>query len=165
MRTFLTSDSHFTHHNILKFLNDDGTHLRTFKSVEEMDETMIENWNRVVSPQDKVYHLGDVCFKNAVLDAILPRLNGTKILIKGNHDNLKPSQYLQHFKDIRASWVLDKFVLTHIPIHPYSLSRWKANIHGHTHLNTLEDDRYFNVCVENHNYTPADFEYIRSLYK
>ena len=164
MRTFLISDTHFGHGNILTFLNSDGSKVRNFSSLEEMNETMIERWNKQVTPQDKVYHLGDVLFTKKWLDLIMPRLNGTKVLIKGNHDNLKLSQYQQYFKDVRAYWVLDKYVLSHIPIHPESLSRWKANIHGHLHGNTLADPRYINVSVECINYTPMDFEFIKSIY-
>lgn len=170
MNAFLISDTHFSHSNILTFLNPDGSRLRSFDSVAEMDETMVENWNKVVKPNDRVYHLGDVCFKNAYLQAIMPRLNGTKVLIKGNHDELKPSQYLQYFKDIRACSILDKFLLTHIPIHPDSLSRWKANIHGHLHSNVVKlpdgtpDKRYINVSCEQINYTPIPFETIRGRY-
>lgn len=165
--TFLISDTHFSHANILNFKESDGSPCRDFSSVQEMDETMVDNWNRVVKPEDKVYHLGDVCFKNAHLE-ILSRLNGTKVLIKGNHDNLKPAQYLKYFKDIRSYWVLDKFVLSHIPLHTASVLRWKANIHGHLHNDVITynsgytvDSRYINVCVERINYTPVSFDSIR----
>lgn len=160
MKTFLISDTHFGHANILTFKDKDGKPIRPFQSLEQMNETMIDNWNRVVSPVDKVYHLGDVLFTKKWLDLIMPRLNGTKVLIKGNHDNLKLSQYAQYFKDVRAYWVLDKLVLSHVPIHPESLSRWKANVHGHLHNNTLTDPRYINVSVERINYTPINFEEI-----
>ena len=163
-KTFLISDTHFGHANILTFLDGDGKVLRDFSSVEEMDETMVDNWNKTVSNKDKVYHLGDVLFSNRVLQTIMPRLNGTKILIKGNHDNLKLSQYQQFFKDIRSYHILDKFVLSHIPIHPDSLYRWKANLHGHLHNNILDDERYMNLSVERINYTPKDFEEIREYF-
>lgn len=173
MKTFLIGDTHFGHNNILTFLRDDGTKLRDFKSIEEMDETLIQNWNSVVGQKDKVYHLGDVGFKNYTrLATILDRLNGEKILIKGNHDNFKLVQYAQHFKDIRAYHILDKFVLSHIPIHPESLKRWKANIHGHLHSDIIVSDPwkypeavYINVSAEQINYTPIDFEEIRSRFK
>ena len=166
MKTFIIYDTHFSHSNIQTFKRENGTILRDFNHINEHDETLIQNWNKVVSPNDKVYHLGDVGFKNwTSLSNILVRLNGTKVLIKGNHDYHKPSQYLQHFKDIRASHVMDKMVLTHIPIHPDSLSRWRANIHGHTHYRNMSDPRYFNTSVEAIHYTPIDFEYIRSVYK
>jgi len=165
MKTFLISDTHFGHANILTFKNENGSPVRLFASLEDMNETMIDNWNKTVGKEDKVYHLGDVLFTKRWLDLILPRLNGNKVLIKGNHDTLKLSQYQQYFKDVRAYWILDKFVLSHIPIHPESLSRWKANIHGHLHGNSLKDSRYKNVSVEVINYTPVDFEEIRSSYE
>jgi len=165
MKTFIISDTHFGQPAIIKFLRTDGSPLRDFPSITEHDEHLIQSWNRTVSPNDKVYHLGDVGFTNYTkLAAILNRLNGTKVLIKGNHDNFKMSQYAQHFKDVRAYHILDKFILSHIPIHPESLSRWRANIHGHVHSNSLPDDRYYNVSVENINYIPVDFESIRSYY-
>ena len=166
---FLISDLHLSHSNILTFLEPDGSNLRSFSSIQEHDEQIIHNWNKVVTNNDKVYVLGDVCFKNIHLENIA-RLNGTKVLIKGNHDELKPSQYLQYFKDIRACAILDKFLLTHIPIHPDSLSRWKANIHGHLHSNVVKlpdgtpDKRYINVSCEQINYTPIPFETIRGRY-
>lgn len=167
MKTFLIGDTHFGHSNILTFKKQDGSPLRVFDNIYEHDEYLIYKWNLVVKPEDKVYHLGDVGFKNfTVLNQILSRLNGSKILIKGNHDNMKLSQYAQHFKDIRGSHTLDKFILTHIPIHPDSLSRWVGNIHGHMHSNSLPDSRYINVSVEQLNdYTPIDFEEIKRKFK
>lgn len=166
MKTFLISDTHFGHANILTFKREDGSPLRNFSSIEEHDEHLIDKWNSVVGPSDKVYHLGDLGFKSfSTLSAILSRLNGTKVLIRGNHDNHKLSQYQQHFKDVRASHTLDRFLLTHIPIHPNSISRWTANIHGHLHANHLNDYLYYNVSVEQIDYTPVDFESIRELYK
>ena len=162
MKTFLISDTHFGHANILTFKKNDGTFLREFKDVQDMNEYMVYKWNSTVSSGDKVYLLGDVSMGSDL--SIIDRLNGTKVLIKGNHDTLKLNKYMERFKDVRAYHILDKFILSHIPIHPESLSRWKANIHGHTHANSLEDKRYYNVCVENINYTPVDFEEIRNAY-
>ncbi len=175
-KTFLIGDTHFCHSNILKFTKEDGTLLRPgFSSIQEHDEFLIDRWNSVVSCGDKVYHLGDVGFFNTTSAIkILNRLNGTKILIKGNHDNLKLSVYAQIFKDVRAYHVLDKFVLSHIPLHVESLYRWTANIHGHLHANNVcislngiksLDPRYVNISCEQINFTPIDFEEIRSKYK
>lgn len=165
-RTFLISDTHFGHSNILTFEDEKGNRIRPmFSDIKHMNQVMIDNWNSVVSEEDKVYHLGDLGFKNFTwLSSILSQLKGTKVLIKGNHDNFKASQYLQFFKDIRAYHILDGFVLSHIPIHPDSLYRWKGNIHGHLHGNNLEDKKYINVSVEQINYTPIDFEVIKKRY-
>lgn len=168
--TFLISDTHWSHSNFLNFLDEAGNKIRPFISVEEMDEYMIEKWNSVVRPNSKVYHLGDVCFNKKTLDIIMPRLNGTKVLIKGNHDNLKLTQYQEYFKDVRASHQLDKYVLTHIPLHPDHMGRWAdGNIHGHLHQlrvmkDGVEDLRYINVSVECINYTPIPLEEIKKKY-
>lgn len=165
MKTFLIGDTHFWHNNIITFKRNAGSPLRDFSCVEEMNEHIIEKWNSVVGPNDKVYHLGDVAFKNSnSVTSIFPRLNGTKVLIKGNHDILKPSVYLQFFKDIRAYHQLDKILLAHIPVHPESLSRWKGQIHGHVHSNSLADPRYYNVSVEEINYTPVEFGVIKEYF-
>jgi calcineurin-like phosphoesterase family protein len=110
--------------------------------------------------------MGDVGFKNFTqLQNIFNQLHGTKILIKGNHDNLKLSQYQQIFKDVRSYHVLDKILLSHIPIHPDSLSRWVGNVHGHLHSNTLSDKRYLNVSVEQlDDYAPMNFEQIKEYF-
>jgi calcineurin-like phosphoesterase family protein len=164
--TFLIADTHFGHKNILSFLREDNTPLRPgFTDIREHDETLVNNWNSVVKPNDKVYHLGDCGFKNfTYMKHVFDQLNGTKVLIKGNHDNFKLSQYAQLFKDIRGIHSLDKILLSHIPIHPNSLSRWKGNAHGHLHNKHVENSHYLNLCVENWNYTPVPFETIRSYF-
>jgi calcineurin-like phosphoesterase family protein len=127
--------------------------------------------NAVVRPKDKVYFLGDVTMhKSARSLDILAKLNGEKILIKGNHDTCKIAAYMQHFKDIRAVHSVDKIVLTHVPVHPESLSRWRGNVHGHLHsrevllpLAKIPDKRYFNVSVERINYTPISLDEVNKL--
>lgn len=87
-RTFFTSDHHFGHANILKYedANRRNAHGGKFASIEKMDEYLIKQWNATVAPGDLVYCLGDLSYKQHTLEAVLPRLNGTKILIVGNHD-------------------------------------------------------------------------------
>jgi calcineurin-like phosphoesterase family protein len=161
---FTISDTHFDQVSMLTFVNSDGSKVRPFTTVEEMDETMVDNWNRIVKRDDKVYHLGDVSMTKKGLE-ILSRLNGTKVLIKGNHDIYRLKDYTPYFKDIRACHKLDNFILSHIPIHRDSLiNRWcEGNIHGHYHsrevlLDGKPDPMYFNVSVERINYTPIAIE-------
>jgi calcineurin-like phosphoesterase family protein len=86
---FIISDTHFGHQNACKFLRKDGvTKLRPWDNAEEMDEALIENWNKVVKPNSRVYHLGDVVINRRALPTLY-RLNGDKVLIKGNHDIFK----------------------------------------------------------------------------
>ncbi len=159
--TFFISDTHFGHRNIVNFTDCNDKPLRPFDSVDEMDEHMVSNWNYVVKPGDTIYHLGDVVINRRALQ-ILDRLNGRKILIKGNHDIFKLTDYTKYFVDIRAYKVMSKhgFICSHIPIHPESLARWKLNIHGHLHGSTLPDKKYLSVCVEQINYTPISFDEI-----
>jgi calcineurin-like phosphoesterase family protein len=160
---FLASDHHLSHMGMITFTRDDGSKLRDFSSIEEHDSYIISKHNSVVRPNDKIYFLGDVTFKPSNLD-MLSQMHGEKILIKGNHDDLKLSQYIPYFKDIRSYHFLDKFILSHIPIHPDSLSKWAANIHGHLHykrvqLNNEIDDRYQNISMEClDDYTPISLE-------
>lgn len=158
---FWYSDPHFGHEKILTFLKNDGTPLRNFSCVEEMDEYMVDQWNKTVSKNDTVNLAGDITIQKRNLP-ILNRLNGRKILIMGNHDNHKIKNLVPYFADIRA---IDRknhpsgirTVTTHVPIHTGSIGRWGTNIHGHTHAHSLEDPRYFCVCVEQLNYKPIEF--------
>ena len=130
---------------------------------------MVHNHNKVVAPNDKVYFLGDVTMRKKHLP-ILGRMNGKKVLVKGNHDMEGAKEYLKYFYDLRGSHVLDKYILTHIPIHTASIERWNGNIHGHLHSNKVmmpcfdvEDPRYFCASVENINYTPIPFEDVKRI--
>lgn len=165
---FLVSDTHFGHAGVCRFLREDGTKLRPWDSPEEMDEAMVKMWNETVRPNDKVYHLGDVVINRKAL-SILHRLNGDKILIRGNHDIFKLEDYTQHFRDIRGYHIMNNYILSHIPVHTDSKGRFAGNIHGHTHSNrvmkmydnvrTKEIDPWYHcVCVEQTDFRPITFE-------
>jgi calcineurin-like phosphoesterase family protein len=176
------SDTHFNHANILTFKTNtpDGELIRPgFKDVDHMNEVMIENWNKVVKPGDKIYHLGDVSFGNeAKYNAVMRRLNGRKRLILGNHDNFDMSYYQSHFQKI-YSWrsfgqFSKAFICCHYPLHTQSFQYRKSGpgwcVHGHIHEKLVRkenkdgtilaapDPRYINVCVEQRNYTPIHLD-------
>ena len=157
---FLVSDTHFGHSGVCRFTRNDGvTKLRPWDNADEMDEAMVEAWNERVRPNDKVYHLGDVVINRKAL-GIMRRLNGDKVLIRGNHDIFKDTDYREHFRELRAYHVMNGMILSHIPIHSESLGRFGVNIHGHLHANRvmlpgfngkitdIVDTRYHCVCVE-----------------
>jgi calcineurin-like phosphoesterase family protein len=172
---FLTSDTHWGHANICKFTNYDGSPVRPWDDVEEMNEEMIKRWNETVGPKDKVYHLGDVVINRRFL-SILDRLNGDKVLIIGNHEIFPLKDYVKYFRDIRAYHVMNGMILSHIPVHKESIARFGTNIHGHTHGNRVMkivgaytdgtlirskdeiDPDYFCVCVEQTDYRPISLE-------
>lgn len=84
MKTWITSDTHFGHTNSILYCG------RPYLNKTQMDEALVANWNSIVAPEDTVYHLGDVAMKMNAVKAIIPRLNGKKILIVGNHDLMYP---------------------------------------------------------------------------
>jgi calcineurin-like phosphoesterase family protein len=164
---FLVSDTHFGHAGVCRFTRADGvTKLRPWDNPEEMDEAMVKMWNETVRPNDKVYHLGDVVINRKAL-GIMRRLNGDKVLIRGNHDIFKDEDYREHFRELRAYHVMNGMILSHIPIHTASLGRFGVNIHGHLHSNRVMmtdygreiiDPRYHCVCVEQTDFRPILFE-------
>lgn len=172
---FLVSDTHFGHAGVCRFTRADGvTKLRPWTDPDEMDEFMVKAWNERVKPNDKVYHLGDVVINRRALP-ILDRLNGDKVLIRGNHDIFKDEDYNKYFRSLRGYHVMNGMILSHIPIHPESLGRFGVNIHGHLHASrvmrparTLEefvthgcetiDERYHCVCVEQTDFAPILLE-------
>jgi calcineurin-like phosphoesterase family protein len=158
MSVFITSGLHLQHKNCSIW--------RGFDSVEEHDETIIENWNKVVlSKRDVVWVLGDVCFASADI-SILDRLIGIKHLVVGNHEHHDMSKYVPYFHKIVSSICYKtRYLFTHIPVHSSQLDqRFKmVNVHGHVHKDHPElyldkDARYFNVKTEFHNYTPIRME-------
>ena len=174
--TFLVSDTHFGHTGVCRFTEADGvTKIRPWTDPDEMDEEMIRRWNEKVRPNDKVYHLGDVVINRKSLKT-MARLNGDKVLIRGNHDIFRDDEYREYFRELRAYHVLNGMILSHIPVHEASLGRFGVNIHGHLHTNRVKrargvdartgavlysdenDVRYHCVCVEQTDFAPILFE-------
>ena len=173
---FLYSDPHFGHQGVCKFMRNDGvTKLRPWDNAEEMDEHLIKVYNERVRPNDKIYFLGDVVINRRALST-LARLNGDKVLIRGNHDIFRDDEYRPYFRELRAYHVMNGLILSHIPVHEASLGRFGCNVHGHLHANRVMkpkgvdpdtgeilygdeiDPRYHCVCVEATDFAPILFE-------
>lgn len=166
---FVISDTHFNHQNIISFCS------RPFKTADEMNWEIVERWNSVVRPQDKVYHLGDVYmgsgFSREYTNNLLSKLNGHKRLILGNHDNGKDQLLQKHFEKIDVWRMMPEhgILMTHVPVHPSTLGEGRfsksdyvfQNIHGHIHTNNSPFGPYQNVCVEKIDYTPVPIEELR----
>jgi calcineurin-like phosphoesterase family protein len=173
---FLYSDPHFGHAGVCRFMRNDGvTKLRPWDTPEEMDEELVRRYNERVRPNDKCYFLGDVVINRRSLST-LARLNGDKVLIRGNHDIFRDDEYRKYFRELRAYHVMNGMILSHIPVHADSLGRFGVNIHGHLHANRVMkprgvhadtgeviysnyiDPRYHCVCVEHTDFAPILFE-------
>lgn len=159
MKTFVISDTHFGHENIIRYCN------RPYKSVEEMDTDLIMKWNSIVGPEDRVIHNGDYMFYKTD-PGYFDHLNGQKELVKGNHD--KHSVMKLGWKAIH-----DVLEFNHgskrIVMHHYPYESWNHMFHGSIHLYghvhekilTNIKNRY-NICVEWTNYSPVNLDYYTS---
>ena len=168
---YFISDTHFNHENIIKYCK------RPFKSIKEMNETLIKNWNSVVKNDDTIYHLGDLALGN--LDdfkEIAQRLNGNKILIRGNHDKWKVKDYeslgFKVLKNPPIELEEYKLILSHTPRPDKEIKDGYINVHGHIHNKVLNDLSYYppesfdskkhiNISVDVTNFTPVSLDDIR----
>lgn len=145
---FFISDTHFCHSNIIKYCN------RPYSDVDEMNKDFIERWNSVVGKDDIVYHLGDfaLCDK-AGIKLLAKQLNGTKYLVRGNHDHWSKTFYEECGFNvlINPPVVLDGITIngnqvcvSHTPIRDSQMPKGCINLHGHIHEKKLENcqDKY-----------------------
>jgi len=168
--TFLYSDPHFGH-KLMTRAQDDGSVLRPFTSPEAMDEALVALYNERVRSGDTVIFLGDVAINRRCLPTIA-RLNGHKILVRGNHDQFRLEEYARHFKDVVGTRLLAKeMFLSHYPVHPDSMYPSWTNVHGHMHHRFVRlsdgtpDPRYLCVCVEQTNFAPITIGEVRERIK
>lgn len=174
-KVFFTSDTHFYHTNIIDFCK------RPFKEIEEMNETLIANWNKTVGPNDIIFHLGDFCLGDSEKwNRILDRLNGNIYLILGNHDlrNFRKS-YEERFKSVTMQMNIEienqKICLNHYPFLCYDGSYngdWQLFGHVHTNKNNTSNDArrleilfptQYDVGVDNNNFTPISFAVLKKV--
>lgn len=176
--TWYISDLHFGHRRILEFQKN-----RKFSSVEEMDMKIIENWNKVVQPQDTVIVVGDVFLGYAREEkrSIMSSLQGKKILVKGNHDESNSKMI-----NLGFDWSCDEMVryiqgervrISHFPylakdIDSYDDFRYKDRrpidngeflIHGHTHSSEKVIGKMIHVGCDAWNLTPVSENKIASI--
>lgn len=166
---FYISDLHLFHRNV----TSEGTNFdnRPFQTMEEMHETIKENWNSRVTGSDHVYILGDMCWKhNESSISLVSQLKGQKILVLGNHDSIKDQRYRQLFHEIvpykELYDVIDGkqygVVLSHYPIafwnHQHINTKdgnehrkWAIQLYGHVH-NSVEE-KIFQMFIKSLNDT------------
>lgn len=157
-KIWLSSDHHFKHEKILEYCS------RPYKNTKEMGFDMIKKHNSLVSKEDTVFFLGDFCWSKFPRDVevILEKMNGTKHLILGNHDEIPALDYVKiGFTSVHTSLIVDGFLLIHDPAVGGVIKDIKV-IHGHTHVLGLRlAPHTYCVCVELHDYYPIEFQTIK----
>lgn len=171
---FLTSDLHFNHDREFVWK------VRGFDSVQEMNETIVKNWNSIVSPNDDVYVLGDLCLGGGTPSILLANkkliesLNGKLHIIRGNHDTnprvIMYSQCANVVDEVKWADMLNykgyHFYLSHFPtltgnLEKESLKKCTCNLFGHTHQTTnfhLDMPYLYHVGVDSHNCYPVSLD-------
>jgi calcineurin-like phosphoesterase family protein len=171
MSTYVISDTHFNHTNIIKYCD------RPFRDTNHMNEIMILNWNNLVKPNDTVIHCGDFSFGNAEMAIpIMQRLNGFKTLLRGNHDHKKFWKAYAELENVLLAEYTYRHVgeyvvwFSHYPDDvnlkgtPKHTKKFRSgvdiHVHGHIHNHVVKDPdpRKINVSVEVINYTPVLLE-------
>lgn len=167
---WLIADTHFGYERVLSYTYPDGRHARPHRTPAEMTEFLIDRWNSVVKPDDIVWHLGDVTnVYGEPFEAIWNRLNGTKNLVVGNHDDIMYFSRGGFFERIVSEIKFrdHRLYMTHVPVHetqhetgaPGS-GKLFCNVHGHIHQLPSPDGLYINVSVEAIDFTPVHLEEI-----
>lgn len=148
MNTFFTSDTHFSHENIIRYC------ARPFASVEEMNREMTARWNAVVGPRDTVYHLGDFSLGKDSPTKFLRKLNGgKKILVRGNHDKNAARMLAYGFDEVHEKTEWNGWLLQHHPI-----ATNKRLLCGHIHEKWTRIGDVVNVGVDVWDFTPRTIE-------
>lgn len=163
-KIFFTSDTHFGHSNIIKYCK------RPYSNAVAMDEALVENWNKVVPGDGLVYHLGDVAFlKPAHVASLLYRLNGTIVLIRGNHDSNQMLKVCAGRFEAVVDYVDTTFDKSHVTMMHFPLGSWHGqgrgswNLHGHSHGSYQSKGKQQDVGVDALGYTPISFYELRAL--
>ncbi len=160
---FFISDCHFGHKNIIKYMN------RPFDCVESMNLGMIESWNSTVSPEDRVFVVGDVflCDEDEAR-GILSQLNGYKVLVAGNHDRSERTMLRIGFDEYyrELSYDLGEMgtaLLKHYPLPDMIIEQkgFDYLIHGHLHRPPHTQGLKINVAADILNFIPVTTEYIK----
>ncbi len=162
---FLISDTHFFHENIIKYCN------RPFESIEGMHQQMIDKWNEVVSPGDTIIHVGDFSLGSMSQSSdMLNKLNGYKVLVRGNHDKTSAKMEEMGFNLVVESMKVvhdgTRYFIVHNPPHggyvPSMLKVVECDklIHGHYHNNEeyRPTSKSYNISCEWTNYGPISFD-------
>lgn len=135
---------------------------RPFKSTEEHDKTIINNHNSLVSPDDMVVVVGDAVYQKSPESLpLIGKMNGRKILIRGNHDAVFTDEQLKPYfstivKDGSGMEMSIGGVSCWVTHYPTTGKKDKFNIVGHIHGIFKFQLNMVNVGVDVHHFYPVN---------
>lgn len=163
---FVISDEHYFNEPIVSHCK------RPFESIDHMNEVLISSNNETVGSNDAVFHIGDFTYSDATFEDVkylLSKLKGKHHLILGNHDHLKPFEYIEAgFISVHTALWVEEFVMVHDPsVYTFCKHELGILIHGHLHdlYHTIPGKPVINVSAEMTDYRLLSFDAIRSLFK
>ena len=155
--TWIVSDTHFFHKNIIKYCNRPMHH----------NELMLKNWLETVQPEDQVLHLGDlmVWYGDGIEKAYeyVEQLPGRKHILRGNHDGHLSDEDFELLGFTVEGEFIQKIGQTKVLFSHYPDTArghlWELNVHGHVHNNdhrgSERPKKYLNVSIEVMDYKPV----------
>lgn len=151
---FWTADEHLGHKNIIKYCN------RPFKSIEEMDDTIIRRHNEVVGEKDVVIHGGDFTMKNAPAQEYIKRLQGKHLFLQGNHDKwLTFAAQIHHMRVEKQDIIICHYAMR--TWHKSHFNSWQ--LFGHSHGTLEPQGKQWDIGVDNNNFFPLSFDQIKEI--
>lgn len=167
-RIWFTSDLHFGHRAIIRYSR------RPWPDADAMADGLVERWNARVALADHVYVLGDFALlPRKRIGAVLERLNGTKYLVRGNHDHnakglfeWEKDLHTLKVEDDRVEGGYQRIVLCHYPLLVWDRRHYGAwHLHGHSHGNLPDDPGALrlDVGVDVHGWAPLSYADVREI--
>lgn len=157
MSYFFTGDEHFSHFNIIKYCN------RPFATAQEMNDTIITNYNSVVRPEDVIVHLGDFVFGGPEdAETLIKRLPGKHIFLRGNHDKW---QVRGKYPDMLELTIDGQHIVAcHYAMRVWNRSHFNAwQIYGHSHGTLPPVGKQWDVGVDNNRFFPVSFAQLKEI--
>jgi len=162
-KLFFAADLHLGHERIL------AHDRRPWNSIHEHDKEIIQNWNETIAPTNRVFILGDLCFRNEIpAEWYISKLHGQLHFIRGNHDD-QGAWKVRHLFHFSAEAAYIKFYKQKIYLLHYPCRAWRGShrgtwhLHGHCHGNLSPYGKSMDVGIMNHDYKPIEFEEIQAF--
>ncbi len=161
MMYWFTADEHYGHKRIIEYTD------RPFETIQEMDSTIISNFNSVVSGEDITIHAGDFTLwkdQEGIYKKYINSLNGRHIFLKGSHDYwLRKEKTMQIWeRKIKGKYI----VVCHYAMRRWARSHYNSfQLYGHSHGKLEPVGKQWDIGVDNNKFFPVSFDMVCQIMK